>query len=291
MEIITTVRGMQERAEELRRAGSTIGCVPTMGFLHEGHASLVRTSASRHAHTVTSIFVNPTQFGPNEDFGRYPRDFERDVATVGDAGGSIIFAPAVEEMYPDGYATSIHITGVTEPLEGGFRPGHFDGVATVVAKLLIAMQPHEALFGAKDYQQTCVVKRLVRDLGVPVTITVEPTIREADGLAMSSRNIYLSAQDRQKATVLFRALTAGIAEAEGGMTSPDGIERTMKDVLSSVPDLSVDYASAVLADSLQRPSSFDDGADIVLLIAARLGSTRLIDNMTCRVGGRHAARP
>lgn len=285
MEIITTVKGMQERTEELRRTGSTIGCVPTMGFLHEGHASLVRASASRHDRTVTSIFVNPTQFGPNEDFGRYPRDFERDVATVGTAGGSIIFAPTVEEMYPDGYATSIHITGVTDPLEGGFRPGHFDGVATVVAKLLIAMQPHEALFGAKDYQQTCVVKRLVRDLGLPVTITVEPTIREADGLAMSSRNIYLSTQDRQKATVLFRALMAGISEAERGVASPDDIERTMRDVLSEVADLSVDYASAVLADSLQRPSAFGQGADIVLLIAARLGSTRLIDNMTCRIGG------
>lgn len=285
MEIITTVKGMQERTEELRRTGSTIGCVPTMGFLHEGHASLVRASASRHDRTVTSIFVNPTQFGPNEDFGRYPRDFERDVATVGTAGGSIIFAPTVEEMYPDGYATSIHITGVTDPLEGGFRPGHFDGVATVVAKLLIAIQPHEALFGAKDYQQTCVVKRLVRDLGLPVTITVEPTIREADGLAMSSRNIYLSTQDRQKATVLFRALMAGISEAERGVASSDDIERTMRDVLSEVADLSVDYASAVLADSLQRPSAFGQGVDIVLLIAARLGSTRLIDNMTCRIGG------
>lgn len=285
MEIITTVRGMQERTEELRRTGSTIGCVPTMGFLHEGHASLVRASASRHDHTVTSIFVNPTQFGPNEDFGRYPRDFERDVATVGEAGGSIIFAPTVEEMYPDGHATSIHITGVTEPLEGDFRPGHFDGVATVVAKLLIAMQPHEALFGAKDYQQTCVVKRLVRDMGLPVTITVEPTIREADGLAMSSRNIYLSRENRQKATILFKALTAAMNKAEHGTTSADDLERTMRDVLSEVADLSVDYASAVLADSLQRPSAFGQGADIVLLIATRLGSTRLIDNMTCRIGG------
>lgn len=283
MEILRTRIAMQQRIDALRSAGASVGCVPTMGFLHDGHASLVRRAAAEHDAVVTSIFVNPTQFGPNEDFRRYPRDFDRDCRLLAEAGCGYVFAPDVDDMYPTGFDTTVRTGAVAMPFEGTFRPGHFDGVATVVTKLLVAMRPHVAYFGAKDYQQTLVVRRLVADLGLDVDIAVLPTIREANGLAMSSRNTYLSDDERHRAAVLFRALAAGRSTA-AVTTDRSVIERAMADVLATEPSASIDYAAAADADTLAQPERFDSGQAIVLLLAVRLGTTRLIDNLVTTIG-------
>lgn len=286
--VITTVAEMQHMVDAARSAGHSIGCVPTMGYLHDGHASLIRAAAERHAVVVVSVFVNPTQFGPSEDFARYPRDLAGDVALVAEAGGTVVFAPTVEEMYPQGPVSTIHITGVTEMLEGARRPGHFDGVATVVARLFEAMRPDEAFFGQKDLQQTLVIKRLAEVAESPivkaVTITVLPTQREPDGLARSSRNVYLSAEDRAEAPVIYRALIAGTDALRSGERSASAIESLMMDELQTVQRLDVEYAVAVDASTL-RPfdGAIPTQANVALLIAARLGTTRLIDNVVVPV--------
>lgn len=273
--------------EEARSSGRSIGCVPTMGYLHDGHASLIRHAAARHAVVVTSIFVNPTQFGPNEDYARYPRDFERDLEIVRLSGGTHVFAPSVEEMYPGGTRSTIHISGITEVLEGASRPTHFDGVATVVSRLFEAMLPDVAYFGQKDYQQTLVIRELVRTSTLEcvrnVQIEVLPTIRETDGLARSSRNVYLSERDRADAPVIFAALTVGARLLEGGCTDLDIVEEAMRSRLKEVERLSIDYAVAVDANTLQRPDAVAGMNSVALLIAARLGATRLIDNLLVRV--------
>ncbi len=285
MHVITSVAEMQQIAETARQQGRSVGCVPTMGSLHNGHGSLIAASAERHALTVTSVFVNPTQFGPHEDYDAYPRDLDGDIATIRAHGGTHVFAPSVAEMYPEGFTTSIRVGGVTEVLEGARRPGHFDGVATVVCKLLEAMRPTEAFFGQKDYQQTLVVKRMVRDLFLPVKITVMPTVREDDGLAMSSRNVYLSADQRNKATTIYRALLAAqdlLSETEDTI-SRQAIEHAMTLVISHVPEFEIDYAVAVDADTLQEQEAYATGDRVALLIAAKLGTTRLIDNLVVTV--------
>jgi pantoate--beta-alanine ligase len=281
MIIISTVAEMQSAIRDARTTGKSIGCIPTMGALHAGHGSLIDASSKVHDLTVVSVFVNPTQFGPKEDFDTYPRTLDADLELIEVYGGTHVFAPSVAEMYPEGFATTIHVGGITEVLEGAHRPGHFDGVATIVTKLLEAMRPDEAYFGQKDYQQTLVVKRLVRDLFLPVKINVSPTIREDDGLAMSSRNRYLSAEERSHATSLFRALEA----ARTFITSADlpvhanRMEQIMQTVLKAEEQIQVEYAVAVDAETLQPMPQIRQGDVIALLISARLGTTRLIDNV------------
>src|SRR5512139_3769091 len=209
MQTVTSIAAMQSHADSLRREGKTIGFVPTMGFLHEGHLSLMARARQESDVVVTSIFVNPTQFGPKEDLDRYPRDAEGDRRKCESAGVDVLFLPEAKEMYPDKPSVFVCVEGVSEILEGAIRPGHFRGVATVVAKLFHIVKPHRAYFGQKDYQQCAVIRRMTEGLNLGVEIIVLPTVREADGLAMSSRNTYLSPEDRRKATVLYRALKAG----------------------------------------------------------------------------------
>lgn len=280
--VFTTISDLHSYLADARLTGATVGCVPTMGYLHDGHASLIREASTHHAVVAVSIFVNPTQFGPSEDFERYPRDFDRDLAIVRDAGGTAVFFPSVDEMYPKGARSTIHIDGVTEMLEGAQRPTHFDGVATVVSRLFEAMLPDEAYFGQKDYQQTLVVRKLVATSPIEavhrVAITVLPTHREADGLARSSRNVYLSAEDRADAAVIFRALSRARMAHAGGERSAPVLEQLMLDELATVQRLQVEYATAVDAATLLPSPMFADEQHIVLLVAARLGTTRLIDN-------------
>jgi len=277
---------MHAHIARAREAGDTIGCVPTMGYLHEGHASLIRAAAQKHRFVVASIFVNPTQFGPSEDFERYPRDLERDLAVLQGAGATHLFLPSVEEMYPDGIRSTIHLSGVTEVLEGAFRPTHFDGVATVVARLFQAMLPDEAFFGQKDLQQTLVIKQLVHTSSDPAVhstrVTVMPTIREADGLAKSSRNVYLNADDRRDAVVIYKALESARSAILSGHVSCEAAERLMRETLSTVPRLQIDYAAAVDAETLRTESGRMPN-EIALCIAAKLGNTRLIDNMLVQI--------
>ena len=281
--VFRTIEELHDYLATARERGDTVGCVPTMGYLHDGHASLIREAAQHHKVVVVSIFVNPTQFGPSEDFERYPRDFERDHAIVAEAGGTAIFFPSVEEMYPSGARSTIHIDGVTEMLEGAQRPTHFDGVATVVSRLFEAMLPDEAFFGQKDYQQTLVVRKLVEtsplDVVHHVKITVLATQRDADGLARSSRNVYLSTEDRSDAPVIYRALLRAQNAFRNGERASDALESLMREELATVPRLDVEYATAVDATTLQHADHYAQGQSIVLLIAARLGSTRLIDNV------------
>jgi len=284
MRIITTVAEMQTLVRDLRAAGSSIGCVPTMGSLHDGHASLISSAAEQHGTVITSIFVNPTQFAPTEDLSKYPRNLERDLLIVAQAGGTVVFTPSVEEVYPDGFASIIHVGGIADVFEGARRPGHFDGVATIVAKLLIAMSPDEAYFGQKDYQQTLVVRGLVRDLGFACTITVLDTIREADGLAMSSRNVYLTEEERAQASTLFLALTTARDMIEQGERSVAKLEDAMLATLLMVPGLAIDYASVVMVSTLATIEVLPSGSSVALLLAVRIGSTRLIDNMICSIG-------
>lgn len=280
---VETIAEMQSIVRDAKLQGLTVGCVPTMGYLHDGHASLIRRAAECNDLVVVSIFVNPTQFGPNEDFERYPRDLERDLSIVAQAGGTHVFVPSVQEMYPDGARSTIHIDGVTEVLEGAARPTHFDGVATVVSRLFEAMEPTVAYFGQKDYQQTLVIRRMVQSSPLAsvnsVAIEVLPTIREDDGLARSSRNVYLSETDRRDASIIYAALRAGSDLLSGGEHNLQMVEAAMHTRLGELPRLNVEYAVAVDASTLRPPAAVSSEMSIALLIAARLGSTRLIDNM------------
>lgn len=252
-----------------------------MGALHPGHGSLVRVSASEHPVTVVSIFVNPTQFGVNEDFTTYPRTFQEDVALAASFGATHIFAPTADEMYPAGFSTSVSTGHLSTILEGARRPGHFDGVATVVCKLFSAIMPHVAYFGQKDYQQTLVVRRLITDLNLRINLNVVPTVREPDGLAMSSRNRYLSPVERKSATVLYRALMAGASVVKRGSGVRAEIEAAMT---AELIGFDVDYATAAQASTLEQPSVFRAPDTIVLLLAVRIGKTRLIDNVVVPLG-------
>lgn len=279
MTTITTVREMQAYVSETRRAGKTVGCVPTMGALHAGHASLITYAATQHEVVVTSIFVNPTQFGPNEDYDAYPRDLTRDLTVVETAGGTVVFAPTVVEMYPNGPSTTVHVAGVSETLEGAIRPNHFDGVSTVVCKLFEAMLPDVAYFGQKDYQQTLVVRAMTQDLLMPVRIEVRPTVREADGLAMSSRNAYMNTEERAEAVLISKALFAARDMVLNGERNANVLHNVMAAIIATGPNFTLDYALAADANTFQVAPDFSDDSEIVLLIAARLGRTRLIDNV------------
>ncbi|MCS6966412.1 MAG: pantoate--beta-alanine ligase [Candidatus Kapabacteria bacterium] len=278
MELIVTVHQMQQYAEQQRCAGRRIAVVPTMGYFHEGHLSLIRRARQLADTVITTLFVNPTQFAPGEDYQRYPRDLERDSQLAERSGCDVLFAPSLDEVYPQGYATTITVHGITEKFEGAFRPGHFQGVATIVAKLFLATKPHVAVFGQKDWQQTLVVRQLVRDLNFAIEIVVAPTVREPDGLAMSSRNVYLSPGERQKATVLYRALQRAHCLVKQGERRRLVLVHAMEAELRQVPELSIDYAAAAEAMTLEEPEEFTAGQTVVLLVAARIGATRLIDN-------------
>jgi len=277
METITDITTIQTRCLAARAAGRRIAFVPTMGYLHEGHATLLRAGRQRGDLLVLSIFVNPTQFGPTEDLDRYPRDFNRDEALAREAGTDIIFYPTAATIYPPGYSTWVTVeSGLTEVLEGASRPGHFRGVATVVAKLLLLVQPHVALFGQKDFQQLAVIRRMALDLNLPVEIVGLPTVREVDGLALSSRNVYLSPGQRQQALALVAALRLAAQAAHNGELSVRKLLLLAEGRLHQEPELRIDYLTIRHQATLQEIVTVD--ADAVMLIAAKVGNTRLIDN-------------
>src|SRR5437588_4708643 len=261
MQVIDRIDAFRKELDVVWADGKTVGLVPTMGYLHDGHTSLIRRSAAACDVTAVTVFVNPLQFGANDDLASYPRDLDRDVALADAAGASIVFAPPVQEMYPGDVLTSVHVSGVSDGMEGASRPGHFDGVATVVAKLFAIAGPCRAYFGDKDYQQLAVVRGMAADLSFPVDIVGCPIVREADGLAMSSRNVYLSPDERAAATVLYRALQAGAADLANARA-------VMTAVVASEPRARLAYADVVETDHEYR-----------LVIAARVGTTRLIDNL------------
>lgn len=265
------------RRARLALPGS-LGLVPTMGYLHAGHIALVKAARAACDQVAVSIFVNPTQFGPSEDFAAYPRDLARDLALLKEAGVDLVFTPSAETMYPPGFQTYVEVTDMTRPLEGARRPGHFRGVATVVTKLFNVIQPDRAYFGQKDAQQVAVIRRMTADLALPVEIVVVPTVREADGLAMSSRNVYLSPEQRAGAGILFRALSAARVLYIQGERHPESLRAVMRETLQTEPLARVDYVSAADADTLAELDSPTDGP-ILLSMAVFFGRTRLIDNL------------
>lgn len=274
MRIVRTAGKLRGEVRAERARGSSVGLVPTMGALHEGHLSLVRRAREENDVVVVSIFVNPLQFGPDEDLDAYPRDEERDARLLDGAGADVVFVPPVEEVHPEDRATTVTVAGLSEVFEGAHRPGHFDGVCTVVAKLFNLVGPERAYFGQKDAQQVAVLKRMIEDLGFPLDLVVCPIVREPDGLALSSRNAYLSASERGRATVLFRALRAGRPLAEAGDYAT--AEKEMSRVLRTEEDVEPDYAAAVDADTFGPPRP---GGRVLLAVAARVGPARLIDNI------------
>ena len=281
MQITRTIAETRTALQTARVHGAVIGFVPTMGFLHAGHLSLIQVARDAGATFIAvSIFVNPKQFGPNEDFARYPRDEERDAAMLERAGVDLLFLPPVEAMYPPGATTTISVGGVTKPLEGERRPGHFDGVATVVAKLFNIVQPDVAAFGRKDAQQCAAIERMVSDLDIPVRLVFGETLREQDGLAMSSRNAYLSPEERAKAPVLHRALRAGQEAITHGIHSVPDVEKLMHRVVEEEGGVEVDYLAVVDPSTFEAPADFH--RHVLLAGAVRVGRTRLIDNL--RIG-------
>lgn len=276
MNVIATINEMQSTARSLKQQGKSIAFVPTMGFLHQGHASLLREGRTRADILVLSLFVNPIQFGKNEDLDRYPRDLERDLGVAADCGVDIVFTPSAGEMYPDGFQTSITVSTVSQPLCGASRPGHFDGVATVVTKLFNIVMPDLALFGRKDYQQLAVIRRMVADLSLPVTIVGMPIIRENDGLAMSSRNAYLTPEERRSALALSRSIAAVRAAYAAGERSIEKLSAMARDVISREPLLRIDYLEFCNEATLQPIS--EAAGDTLFALAVIAGTTRLIDN-------------
>lgn len=282
--VIRTVREMHRIADRMRGDGFRIGLVPTMGSLHPGHSSLIRMVDRVADRTVVSVFVNPAQFGPQEDFDTYPRDFERDRAVVRAQGGDLIYAPSVEEMYPQGYATYLEVERLTDHLCGASRPGHFRGVATVVTKLFAAVKPHVAVFGQKDAQQAGVVRRLTRDLNLDVEILIAPTVREADGLAKSSRNRNLSPRHRRRAAVIYMALQEGRDLVLAGEKRACAVIDAMDRRVRRKPGAEIDYIAAVDARDF-RPLDVIEGR-VLLAAAVRFGQSRLIDNIVVETDGR-----
>ncbi len=279
MEIINRRQRMSSVARKVRREEDrTIGFVPTMGALHEGHLSLVREARRMSDIVVVSVFVNPAQFGPNEDFTRYPRDLTQDAALLAEYSVDYIFAPAPEEIYPKNFSTYVSVDGLSEQLEGAARPGHFRGVATVLTILFNIIHPDFAYFGQKDAQQTLVVKRLVRDLAIDTEIVVLPTVREESGLALSSRNAYLAPTERRAATIIRRALVTAEAAYEQGERSAKKLAELVKSTLAAEPRVQPEYVSINDADTLERLDKLDD-RPVLISLAARVGPTRLIDNV------------
>jgi pantoate--beta-alanine ligase len=284
MDRITTVDAMQRFADRTRSSGETIALVPTMGALHAGHLALVREAVDRADRVVVSIFVNPTQFGPDEDYEAYPRDLDDDEARLRELGVDAVFAPSVEEMYPnaggsfDDPITWVTVDRLTDHLCGAYRDGHFRGVTTVVAKLLNACKPHVAVFGTKDAQQLVIIRRMVEDLLMDVDIVGVETVREPDGLAASSRNAYLSDDERRQARVLSEAVEAAKARIFGGEQEAEPVVEAMQQALAAAPDGEVQYAEVVDARTLQPVDSIAPGTEVIAAVAVFFGDTRLIDN-------------
>lgn len=285
LEVVTSMAAVQARMMAERARGCTIGFVPTMGALHAGHAALLDEARRRADLVVCSVFVNPKQFGANEDLSRYPRRLEADRALCEACGVDVILAPAAEEVYPPGFDTSLRAGRMGSLLEGAARPGHFDGVLTVVALLFAVVQPHFAVFGEKDFQQLTLIRRMVRDLRLTVEIVPMPVIRDVDGLALSSRNAYLSAEERPRAAALYRALMAAQDEAQRGVTDTARLVRAARAVLDATPGLTPDYVEARDPRTLNPVATLE--RDARLLLAARLGGVRLIDNGPLFAGVRY----
>ncbi len=277
MEVIRKISQARERVWNERIKGKRVGFVPTMGFLHEGHLSLVRKCREETDFCVVSIFVNPTQFGPGEDYRDYPRDEERDLSLLEKEGVDLVFIPTVEEMYPEGYQTYVEVVELSRPLCGRFRKGHFRGVTTVVTKLFNAVTPHVAYFGKKDYQQYLIIKRMVLDLNMPVEIKALPIVREKDGLAMSSRNTYLNQEERAQAVALYRSLLKAKEAYEKGERSAEKIRKAVEEELRRYPLVKPQYVEVVDGETLQ-PAQEIKGKTLVA-IAAFVGKARLIDNI------------
>ena len=276
-EVITDINKMRRICEDKRQKGIKVGLVPTMGALHEGHLSLIRRALKKTDFVVVSIYVNPAQFGTDEDFEKYPRDLECDVRLVDSLGAHVVFAPSNRIMYQEGYSTYVTVESLTAVLCGRSRPTHFRGVTTVVAKLFNIVRPNVAVFGQKDAQQLSVIKRMARDLNMDIEIDAEPTVRESDGLAISSRNKYLNKEEREKATVLYRSLKAARELINTGVTSSEQIIRKVRKVLDEVPEAKTEYVEIVNFDDMRQVDDVSNGA--LLAVAVWFGETRLIDNI------------
>lgn len=276
MEIIRTPAAMTAWANRMIAAGDSIALVPTMGYFHEGHLSLMRRARGLATRLVVSLFVNPIQFGPQEDLSRYPRDFARDAALAEAEGVDVLFAPEAAAMYPEGSQTRVAVSGLTSGLCGASRPGHFEGVTTVVAKLFHLVKPRVAVFGQKDFQQLAVIRRMTADLDWDIEIVGHPIVREADGLAMSSRNVYLAVEERQAARGLSRALRHACRRASEGLADVTELLREVREILNAAPGIAVEYVECVDETTLVPSTRLAPG--VVLAIAARVGTTRLIDN-------------
>ncbi|MZQ84440.1 pantoate--beta-alanine ligase [Paenibacillus sp. 5J-6] len=281
MEVIHSIADLRSRISEYRRKNDgSVGFVPTMGYLHEGHASLLRKARSQSGLVVLSIFVNPLQFGPGEDFERYPRNTERDLEVAEAAGADLVFMPTVSEMYPTPTRTTVAVSGLTSRLCGASRPGHFDGVATVVSKLFHIVQPDQAFFGLKDAQQVAVIQQMVQDLNLPVEIVPCPTLREKDGLAMSSRNVYLSDEERKQALVLSQALDKAkeFVQSRPNFHAAE-LENLVTSHIASAPLAVIDYVEVLAFPSLEPFENSTHTDSIILALAVKFGKTRLIDNV------------
>ncbi len=276
MEIIRDPRHMQQRVTAMRRQGTEIGFVPTMGFLHEGHLALFRAARRENPVLAVSIFVNPTQFDQRADLEAYPVDLDGDLTKAEAAGADLVFVPEHKSMYPDGFATSVEVEGLTRRWEGAYRPGHFRGVATVVTKLFLIVKPHRAYFGQKDYQQARIVERLVRDLDMDVEIVVLPTVREPDGLALSSRNVHLTPEERRQAPILYQALCWAADQAKAGNQDAPALIAEMRRMIQEKASATIEYVALCAPDTLEPVEKID--GPTVLLLAARFSRVRLIDN-------------
>jgi pantoate--beta-alanine ligase len=279
MLVLSTKSEFREHLENVRALGRTVGLVPTMGALHEGHLSLLRAAAADCDVVALTIFVNPLQFGAGEDLSAYPRPLERDLELAEEAGADVVFTPSTDEMYSEPTLSTVHVDQLTLGMEGASRPTHFDGVTTVVTKLFNIAGPSRAYFGEKDFQQLAVVRRMAADLDQPVTVIGCPIVREPDGLAMSSRNIYLSSAEREAATVISRALRAGAAMISAGESDPAVVEAHMASIIEAEPLAELDYAVVVDPDSLLTPAELLRGTNVRLLMVAKVGSPRLLDNL------------
>ena len=279
--VIERIGELRDRLRRDRARGARVGLVPTMGALHAGHRSLIERPRQNDDVVVVSVFVNPLQFGPGEDFERYPRTLDRDVEACAAAGADVVFAPSAAEMFPAPAITAVSVAGLCEPLEGAARPGHMEGVATVVAKLFGIVGGCSAYFGEKDFQQLAVIRRMVADLSIDVRVVGCPTVRAPDGLALSSRNAYLSPAERAQAPALHRALEAGAALVAAGETDPAAVEAAMASVIAACPLAEIDYAAAVDPNTLDADGPLS--GEVRLVLAARFGRARLIDNIGCRV--------
>lgn len=286
MIVVERIAELRDRCHAARRAGQTVGLVPTMGFFHEGHRSLMRAARSNHDLVVTTIFVNPLQFGENEDLDGYPRDLASDTVAAEAEGVDVLFVPSVPEMYPEPAVTTVHVAGLTDGLCGAARPTHFDGVTTVVAKLFSIVGPSTAYFGRKDFQQLAVVRRMAADLDLPVEVVGCPLVREPDGVAMSSRNAYMSADERRRATGIFTSLRAAAAAVEAGERDP-GRVRAVVESGAVGHGLELEYAEVRRASDLATLATID--GEVVVAVASPVGKARLIDNVTMQIAGAEVA--